>query len=498
MNFIRKFLFRIRRAKLRRRVLLEAFHFLPRDELERCGQVCHKWRELIERSQGSLPLRFVEVRTVSLRGIVDKWPKIPCPSRNEKNHYCDLDLLDDLHARIRRSLYKNIAKEARKCFFRELRFDGPFSREVFVALRGTPLIHTEHLEVNTRSRQPIGWFLRSLRGHFVTKFLQLRMDNKPYLLTRSVQGLLVAKHANPQVELTIVGKPSRDSVWQVFGNRKCFRTPTSVDPLIRPAEIIENYTSCESPQLSALRSLTIRLDCSYYKIRHHFEQCVRSCQSHNFAEFVADVGLCDSYMFRHPTEGRMLIIRVVFAPSPVHMRRNPLGYREHVKEVHCIAFSRKRSSLPLEVFADALRWLPRFEVDKLQLASRGMCQLAESCKSILPLHHIWLLSVGLFGVFLYYSTAFSDGPLKHSDVRVFDGLRKRIRRSDLVHHLRNAFVKELELRPAENEQQLEIFQRCSEALMTPLRKRLSLLELETTVLEALESPPLVTAYRLRH
>lgn len=35
------------------------------------------------------------------------------------------------------------------------------------------------------------------------------MDNKPYLLTRSVQGLLVAKHANPQVELTIVGVSTR-------------------------------------------------------------------------------------------------------------------------------------------------------------------------------------------------------------------------------------------------------------------------------------------------
>lgn len=62
---------------------MEAFHFLPRDELERCGQVCHKWRELIERSQGSLPLRFVEVRTVSLRGIVDKWPKIPVSSGSD-------------------------------------------------------------------------------------------------------------------------------------------------------------------------------------------------------------------------------------------------------------------------------------------------------------------------------------------------------------------------------------------------------------------------------
>lgn len=99
--------------------------------------------------------------------------------------------------------------------------------------------------------------------------------------------------------------------------------------------------------MSALRSLTIRLDCSYYKIRHHFEQCVRSCQSHNFAEFVADVGLCDSYMFRHPTEGRMLIIRVVFAPSPVHMRRNPLGYREHVKEVRYV-FDAELCRMPSE------------------------------------------------------------------------------------------------------------------------------------------------------
>ena len=81
--------------------------------------------------------------------------KFQCPARNEKNHYCDLDLLDDLHARIRRSLYKNIAKEARKCFFRELRFDGPFSREVFTALRGTPPINTEYLEVRLHSRASI-------------------------------------------------------------------------------------------------------------------------------------------------------------------------------------------------------------------------------------------------------------------------------------------------------------------------------------------------------